>query len=69
MRHIVEFLRKAFKYFYKPSECFDIEDKDNVASKVGLRIITINMTDLGKVHSENHLPEFDFFDVTKTKGP
>ena len=69
MLHIVEFLKKTFKYFYKPSECFDLEDKNNVASKFGLRIITKNMTGLGKVHPENHLPEFDFFDVTKTKGP
>jgi len=47
MLHIVEFLRKTFTYFYKPSECFDVQDKDNVTSTFGLPVVTRNMTDLG----------------------
>ena len=60
---------KTFTYFYKPSQCFNVENKENVTVTLGLRTITRNMTDLGKVHQKNHLRKFNFFDITKTKGP
>jgi len=59
---MLELLRETFTYFfYKPSECFDVEDKENVTSTLGLRTFTRNFTDFGKVQPENQLPEFNFF--------
>lgn len=54
---MLELLRETFTYFfYKPSECFDVEDKENVTSTLGLRTFTRNFTDFGKVQPENQLP-------------
>ena len=62
-------LKKIIHVFLQAIRTLRYREEENATSKLGLRNLTRNTTVLGKVHPENHLPEFNFFDITKTKEP